>query len=367
VLELDQESRPGVQLDASEQAFRSRLRGTYAELERRAIAEPEVVGVTYADRLPGTAHAQWRIETDGNGVPDTSTPGHLVASASVALNFFDVLGAPVLAGRRFSATDLGSPSERTSSSRSGTPAVVIVNRSFVNQVLGGQNPIGRRFRRVATNGAQAPGPWLEIVGVVRDLGMIGDNMGAGLYQPIAVETATPLHVAIHLKGRPEAFAARFRTVASDVDPTLQIHELMPLDEVGASGWNDSQYLSRVLAVLSAIALLLSLTAIYSVTAFAVSTRTREIGLRAALGADRRQVVGAILRRPLAQVARGIVAGGILVTLTFAALYQSAPTGAEAALIAAYSILMMAVCLLACIVPTRRALSIEPSRALAADG
>jgi ABC-type antimicrobial peptide transport system permease subunit len=139
---------------------------------------------------------------------------------------------------------------------------------------------------------------------------------------------------------------------------------MPLDDVGASLWLESRYLSRVLAVLSAIALLLSLTAIYEVTAFTVSARTREIGLRVALGADRRRVIAAILRRPLAQVGLGVVAGGILVAATFVGLFQSTPTGAEVALIAAYSTLMMGVCLLACIVPTRRALRVEPARALA---
>jgi predicted permease len=352
LLELDRQLAPGVPPDATDEAFRLRVRSTYAELERRVLAEPEVIGLTFADPLPGTLHPRWPIEADAASAG--SAAGRGVRSAAVAPNFFEVLGAPLLAGRGFTSAD------------SGRPGVVIVNQSFVNHVLGGRNPIGRRVRHIPSDDTQTPGPWLEIVGVVPDLGMLGDEMGAGLYHPVSADAISALRVAVRVKGSPESFAARFRTVASDVDPTLQIHELMPLDDVGASGWNDSQYLSRVLAVLSAIALLLSLTAIYSVTAFAVSTRTREIGLRVALGADRRWVIAAILRRPLAQVGRGIVAGGILVALTFAALYESVPTGGEAALIAAYSLLMMGVCLLACIVPTRRALRIEPSRALAAD-
>jgi hypothetical protein len=320
------------------------------------IAEPEVAGLTVADRLPGTLHPRWRIEIDGDAAPGTSAPWHDVSSASVAVNFFDVLGVPVLAGRPFTTADLES-----------SLGVVIVNQPFVTHVLGGQNPIGRRIRRGPVDGTDTPGPWLEIVGVVRDLGMLGRDTGAGLYHPVSAETASALRVAVRITGSPESFAARFRTVARDVDPTLQIRELMPLDHVGASGWNESQYLSRVLAVLSAIALLLSLTAIYSVTAFIVSTRTREIGLRVALGADRRRVIAAILRRPLAQVGLGIVAGGFLVALTFLGIFESVPSGTEAALIAAYAVLMMGVCLLACIVPTRRALRVEPARALAVDG
>ena len=135
----------------------------------------------------------------------------------------------------------------------------------------------------------------------------------------------PLRIAIHLEDIPASLAARLRTVTSGVDPTLQLNELTPLDAVGASGWLESQYLSRSLAVLSAIALLLSLTGIYAVMASTVSTRTREIGLRVALGADRRRrVVAVVLRRLLTQVGSGIIVGGILVAATFLGLFESMP-------------------------------------------
>jgi predicted permease len=356
VLELDPELAPGVPLDASEQAFRSRVSTTYAEMERRLSTEPAVAGLTFADRLPGTAHPGWRIEIEGDAARNTVPPRLEVSSASVALNFFDVLGAPLIAGRPFTADDLASQ-----------PRVVIVNQSFATDVLGGQNPIGRRIRRVPVNDTQAPGSWLEVVGVVPDLGMVGrDGRAAGLYQPVSVDKVSPLRIAMRLRESPASFAARLRTIASGVDPTLQFSELMSLDAVGASGWIASQYLSRALAVASAVALLLSLTAIYAVMVYTVSTRTREIGLRVALGADRHRVIAVILRRPLSQVGGGIVVGGILVTVVFLMVFESMPTASEAALIAAYCALMMGVCLLACVVPTRRALRIEPARVLTVD-
>jgi putative ABC transport system permease protein len=356
VLELDRELASGVPLDASQEAFRSRISATYAELERRVRAEPAVAGLTFADRLPGTSHPGWRIEIEGEAGRGTASPGLEVSSASVALNFFDVLGAPMIAGRPFTAADLGSPRE-----------AVIVNQSFANEALGGGNPIGRRIRRASVNDAQAPGPWLEVVGVVPDLGMVGSDGGsAGLYQPVSADTASPLRIAMRLRESPALFAARLQTIAGGVDPALQLSELVPLDAVGASGWIESQYLSRSLAVLSAIALLLSLTAIYAVMAYTVSTRTREIGLRVTLGADRRRVIAVILRRPLMQVGIGIGIGGILVAMWFLALFESMPTGTEVGLMAAYCVLMMGVCLLACVVPTRRALRIEPACALTAD-
>jgi putative ABC transport system permease protein len=356
LIELDRDLASGMPLDANEQAFRSRIRGTYAELERRLRSESAVAGLTFADRLPATSHPGWRIEIEGDAARGIAPPRLEVSSASVALDFFAVLGAPVIAGRPFTAADLASPS-----------GVVIVNQSFANDMLGGQNPIGRRIRRARVDDTQTSGPWLEIVGVVRDLGMTGrDGRSAGLYLPVSADTVSPLRVAIRLRGEPESFAARFRTIASGIDPTLRLNELMPLDAVRASGWRESQYLSRSMAVVSAIALLLSLTAIYAVMAYTVSTRTREIGLRVALGADRRRVIAVILRRPLTHVGLGIVLGGILVAAAFLLILENMPTGIEAALIAVYCVLMMGVCLLACVVPARRALRLEPARALMVD-
>jgi putative ABC transport system permease protein len=341
-------------LSARLELDRERAR-TYAELERRVSAEPAVAGVTFTDRLPGTGHPIVRIEVEGERVPGTRATRHSSASASVASNFFDVLGAPPVAGRRFSGIDV----------ESALP-VAIVNQSFVTRVLRGQNPIGRRIRRARQDAADQPGRWLEIVGLVKDLGMFSNAEGAGFYEPLSPDRVEAFRAAVDVRGSPDTFAARFRDVAGEVEPTLQVHELMPLKAAGASGWLEFQYLSRVMAVLSAIALLLSLTALYSVTAFTVSRRTREIGVRLALGADRVRVVGPLVRRPLTQVGIGVGAGAILAVLAFAAVSERAPGVAEFILIAAYSLLMMAICLLACVAPASRTFRVQPARALTAD-
>ena len=108
-------------------------------------------------------------------------------------------------------------------------------------------------------------------------------------------------------------------------------------------------------------------AIYSITAFTVVQRTREIGVRVAIGAGRWRVVAPIIRRPLVQIGLGIVAGTGLVVLAFVGLRESTPTPQEAGMIAAYATLMLGVSLLACGVPIRRALRLEPSLVLRADG
>ena len=197
--------------------------------------------------------------------------------------------------------------------------VVIVNRSFVDRVLAGRNPIGRRLREVNRNreDRRSPadaGPWRTIVGVVPDLGTIHDDVLdlAAVYHPAAPGATFPTHMAVHVRGDWRALAPRLRAVAAAVDPALRLHDLRPLDEVGAGLWNEFDFLFRLLGGLSAVALLLSLSGIYAVMSFTVSRRTREIGIRVALGADQRRVLVPIFARPLLQVGLGVAAGGMLV-------------------------------------------------------
>jgi putative ABC transport system permease protein len=329
-----------------------RMASTLEELRRRLTAEPGVTAVTFAERVPGTLHPGARYEVEGDEAPPTG--GYQVGIASVDSGFFAALDAPVLSGRGFTPADLASDRE-----------VAIVNASFVEGVLRGRNPVGRRIRLGARGSERAPGPWIEIVGVVPDLGVNG-NEGIGLYRPLA-SGYTTVHLVLHVPGAPESLAGRVRALASQVEPMLRVYDVLPLDQVGADQWLESQVGSRLLVVLSGIALLLSLTAIYSIMAFTVVQRTREIGVRVALGADRRRIIAAVVRRPLGQIGLGIGVGGTLVVLTYVGLFESTLTPVEAGMIAAYAVLMLGVCLMACFVPARRALRLEPSQVLRADG
>jgi len=272
----------------------------------------------------------------------------------------------VRAGRAFHAGDL-APDSR----------VVIVNESFVRLVFGGRNPIGRHLRYRWRNspdhdgaggsrsGGAEPAPWHEIVGVVPDLGMskATDPKVAGFYHPLAADVVVPLHVAVHVRGgNPAAFAPRLRAVAAAVDPTLRVDAVARMDTLSDPGLEFAAFWVRLLAVVSAVAMLLSLAGIYAVMSFTVARRTREIGIRVALGASRRRVAAAVLARPLAQVGLGIVAGGVLTAIVGG---QATPGALVGALV--YTVLMLGVCLLACVVPTRRALQVQPTEALRADG
>jgi len=320
---------------------------TIDALRRQLSAEPDVTALAFADALPGMQHPLVRFDVEGE---HDSAIGQRAAVASIDAGFFDAMHAPLVGGRGFTMSDFGSSRE-----------VAIVNLSFVQHVTHGSHPVGRRIRRSATSRDTTPGPWIEIVGVAPDLGVGGLN-GVGVYRPLSASAST-VHVAVGVRGAPESFAIRLRAAATVADPTLRVYDVMRLDQVGADGWTESQYLSRALALSSGVALLLSLMSVYAVMAFSVVQRTKEIGTRVALGADRRQIVAAIVRRPLAQVGLGIVGGGAVVVVLFVGMFNSAPTPVEAGLMAAYAASMLAVCLSACIVPVRRALRLEPSQVL----
>jgi predicted permease len=356
---------------------------TVEELRRRVAGEPGVAGVTFVDRLPRDYHREAWVELDGDGrfvdQTDTTTaagdpPAGEVSTASIDPNYFDVLGSPVLAGRGFTASDLAADAR-----------AVIVDEGFVDLLMRGRNPLGRRVRfvdrREATaSGAEDSAPWYEVVGVVEELGMAAFNIrrrAAGLYLPAAPGTAGRTHMLVHSPGDPMSLAPRVREIAAALDPTLRLSSLHRADQVTSDFlWVVGLWL-RMTVALTAIALLLSLAGIYSVLSFAVARRTREIGVRVALGASPRRIVAATFRKPLTQVGVGVAVGFILVTAAAWFLSGHRPDGAprapdaglslgQVSLLALHAVFMLGVCLLACVVPTRRALRVEPTEALRAE-
>ncbi|HEX2188055.1 MAG TPA: FtsX-like permease family protein, partial [Longimicrobiaceae bacterium] len=388
-VQLDMEAAPGADVDgdtAAAAAHRARFGMMVEALRHRVAAEPGVVGVTFVDKLPRMNYFNHRIALDDSasvaapsvaaassaaGAPGGAPPPRWTKVAYVDPSYFDVLEAPILAGRGFQAADL-APGAR----------VAIVDQGFVDLVLQGRNPIGRRVR-IAADGTPVTGPeaeslpWFEIVGVVKELGMSGaaqDGRSAGLYRPAAPGSGFPPQMVIHTQGDPMALVPRIRAVAGTLDPTLRLSEFQRVDQVASDLlWILGLWL-RMTLVVTAMALLLSLAGIYAVLSFTVARRTREIGVRVALGANRRRVVTAIFRRPLTQVGMGVVVGGLLVAMGALVLSVHVPDSelrlSEAriplehvAILVAYAAFMLGVCLLASVVPTWRALRVEPTVAM----
>lgn len=347
------------QFDATVQRVREDLTDT-----------PGVTSVTVADRLPLMWNGHYLVDVDEGGAaapPEGEFGGsYRITTAAVEAGFFAAFEAPALAGRLFTASDYAGP-----------PRVVVVNQSFVDKVLGGRSAVGRRLRyKWASGGGQPipaanalpPGsapPWVEIIGVVRDLGMaVEPNPNtAGAYFPLNPSAVGSVMIAARVSGDMAEATNALRSVARNADSTLSVSEVQPLSRIPENGLRTVGYVVRMLGIAGGVGLMLALSGIYAVMSFAVSRRTREIGIRVALGSSRSQVVLSILRRPLIQVAVGSVLGPLL----FSLMPLSIPlTSGYVAGMAGYTLLMFGVCLLACLVPIRRLLRVDPITALRAD-
>jgi putative ABC transport system permease protein len=356
-------------------AFQARRAQTLALLERRIAQEPGVVAVTFANFTPGTLPRIRPAETasSAGSTPAYSDSG--LRTSSVGPGFFEAFDRPIVAGRAFHQGD-HSPTART----------VIVNEAFARDFkrnAGGASPIGARLRYAtsperedeagmeSTAAAEAPADaWFEIVGVVRDFGL--DPADDGTEQPHAFHaasaaTAFPFIMSVRVRGNPATLTARLPVIANDVDATVFVSEAKPLKE-----WIRDRDMGLIVPVsghvaVTALVLFLSALGIFSLVSVSVSRRTREIGVRTALGASPRQVLTGILSQAMVLMGSGIAAGGALL-LWGAAL--AGPTGRPAEDVAQFSVwlaitatVMAVACLLACIGPARRALRINPTEAL----
>ncbi|HVL68751.1 MAG TPA: ABC transporter permease [Vicinamibacterales bacterium] len=335
----------------------ARFEKTKTDLVDRLEAEPAVDDVTLAITIPGS-EPRARIAIDG---AVTVPAGALdVRLNRVAPDFFDAFGAQVIAGRVLRDGD-----------STGATQAIVVSRAFVNQLLGGANAVGRRMhyveaaRRAAATGA-TPTQY-EIVGVVTDLET--NTIAPDLVHPVIYHllgSSTRATALIRMRGNdPLQFSSRLRELTSELDPTLR------LQVVTFSDLKRQQMIGRRLMVLGSslvilTALLLPAAGIYAMMSFTVSQRRKEIGIRAALGANAGQLLRSIFTRAALQLAAGVVVG-IVVALVIDRASEGellGPLGRT--LLPVTALVMTVVGLLATAGPARRGLRIHPAEALRAE-
>jgi ABC-type lipoprotein release transport system permease subunit len=243
---------------------------------------------------------------------------------------------------------------------------LIVNEAFARNVFGGRNPVGQRIRLLTYNSDETlfgvdPKQWLEIVGVVKDVGWQSTRPEeqSVMYRPTLPGDGPASNLVLRVRD-PQALASRLRTIAAAVDPTIQLTNVQPLGKVGGEVARINWTLTAVAWLVGFIVLLLSATGIHALMSFTVARRTREIGIRAALGAHHGRLVAAIFSRAFLQIGSGIVVGS-----SIAALRGFGSTKQVMLLIAADAI-MLVVGLVACAVPVWRALRVDPMEALRAE-
>jgi putative ABC transport system permease protein len=286
------------------------------------------------------------------------TPGEEpeLYSRSVAGEYFQVLGIPIVQGRALTRND-----------RSDAPLAGVINESMARQYFPGQNPIGARIRWARSEEIQ----WITIVGVagnVRHFGLANAEEPA-IYTPYAQsaqEWKRWAEIVVRSPGTAgPALVAQLKAMVWKVDPAIPVTKVRTMSEVMSISLAAQRFNTLLLGVFAAVALLLASVGLYGVLAFSVAQRTREIGIRMALGAQTRDVLRLVLRQGLTLSLLGIAAGvavslvGTRVLAGF--LYGVAPT--DPATFAAVALVLVAVALVACLVPARRAMRVDPIVAL----
>jgi putative ABC transport system permease protein len=329
-----------------------RVRATQAELVARLTAEPGVVGVTIATGMPGGERINY-VQVDGT---ETSVQ---VRAGQVDANYFDLFGVRLAAGRSFGSGDAALAAD---------DRPVVVSRSFVSEILGGGAALGRRIRYRTDRDSTRP--WLDIVGVVEDFPPGYKNpqeTAARVYHLAAPDEMLGGVLMIRLRGHtPHAFIPTLQQVVTSVDPMLQLIRVRPLDMMYADRGRMMALLALVITILAASVLLLSAAGIHALMSFTINQRRREIGIRAALGADARRILTGVLSQASWQLALG-VAIGLGVSLVLERWSEGEMMGGSPLVyVPGIAAFMTAVGLLAAAGPARRGLRVQPTEALRAE-
>ncbi|HYR84887.1 MAG TPA: ABC transporter permease [Terriglobia bacterium] len=276
----------------------------------------------------------------------------LVPTTSVVdTNYFETFGVPLVAGRGFLPAD-----------RSDSPRVAVVNETFARRYLG-ENPVGKRMRLDGKNA-----PWMEVVGVAapgKYYGILEPPMDF-IYFPLSQNPESRMTLIVESYMDPASLAAPLREMVRSIDANVPIVGVRTMENLfEQSGVKQLQITSKITGLAAAIGLGLALFGLYAVVAYQVSRKTREIGIRVALGADQRHVMKMILRQAAKLSLTGIGIGLVLslaASLAFAsAANPRAPFDPVALILASVGLLLTA--LLAAAVPARRASRVDPMQAL----
>ncbi len=325
----------------------------YENFADRLREEPGVTDVAFGDRLP-TASPEWApVEMEQDGGPPTRLLGNYeggFAMAAVGAGYHDAFGARIVAGRGLQTADALA---------SNRP--VVVNEAFMRVV--GRNPVGARIRTLQRDSEREPGPWHEIVGVVSDLWTFpADWSGAAyIYRAASVAEVDSVVVVVRVEGDASLLAPRVAALAPQVDAGLHLRDIVTLDEIVEQEQTRMVSGSVVFGSVLLVAVVFSAAGLYALMAVAVARRTREIGIRIALGANPRNVLGSVFARAGRQLGGGMIAGNSIILLL--AWRTDSLTADLLASSVITSVIMAVVGVVACAAPARRALRVQPTEAL----
>ena len=342
----------------------------YETLLARLQAIPGMQSASIASAIPFGGSEGRRLEIDGRPAASGGQPPR-VAYITIAGQYFDVLGTSLRRGRALTPAD-GAPGAE----------VAIVNERFAAQHFPNEDPLGRRIRLLTGDGRPAPPPpagqpppapakWLTIVGVsptIRQGNPQALEPDAVVYVPHRLEAPGFMSILTRSQIESGALTMQVRQAVQAIDPDLPVFGVQTMNQFLAQARWPYRVFGTMFAIFAVIALVLSAVGIYAVTAYSVTQRTQEIGVRMALGARRGQVSWLILRQGLVQLAIGLtlgIAGALPLSGVLQSLVVQIPTK-DPVTFGLIAGLLIAVTLAACLVPARRATKLDPLVALRAD-
>jgi len=358
---FEPEGRLDVRIDPSLAGYKiEQLYGLYQQLRQRLPRIPGVLSASYS------VYSPMRGDNWGEGIHIEGHPPDERIGASwdrVSPRYFETIGTRLLRGRVIDDED--TPTSRQ---------VAVINEAFARKFFSKQDPIGRHF---GMDDARHSGDY-EIVGIVEDTKYQNAREPAypTFFLPFLQLSKDPKQawmvyshylgdIELHVAARPENVEAAVRRTLADIDPNLTILDMMSMNEQLARNFNQDRLIARLTELYGILALALACVGLYGVTAYSVARRTGEIGIRMALGANRGNVLGLVLRGALLQLGIGLVIG-IPVALAGGRLLASQLYGVKShdPLILGLASSVLAACALcAGFVPARRAASIDPMQAL----
>lgn len=318
-------------------------------------ALPGVSSVAAVNRLPlGGSNVLVGVEVDGVAPPEGGPP--LVDRRVATPGYFETMGIPVVEGRGFTRDDRAADAG----------PVAVVNEAFARLLLDG-TALGRRTRLMLRSG---PGPWISVIGVVTDVRHHGLDrpVEPEIYVPYAQAPVETMSALVRTTADPSALAPAAREIVWRLDPNLALDGTGPVSEIVRGTVEEPRFRTLVLNGFAALALLLAAVGIYGVMSYAVARRTRETGIRVALGAERVDVIRQLVGQGLASTVWGLLlgcAGGALVSQVLTGfLFGVGPL--DPVVFGSAAALLFLVAVVASYLPARRAAGIDTVRAIATE-
>ncbi|HKN67127.1 MAG TPA: ABC transporter permease [Gemmatimonadaceae bacterium] len=322
----------------------------FNEVARRVAEIPGVSAVGAAQHLPLSGF-NWHgaLDIESRPVPTTATRPNIVWR-SVVGDYFGAMKIPLVRGRLFAPTDTRD-----------APAVVVISASMAKHYWPNRDPLGERIRLGTGTNRQ----WATIVGVVGDVRSASPSAAAveEAYRPNAQQDLHFMHFVV--RANVNGIGAQIRAAVHDFDRTVPVAEMRSLEDIFAASTQASRVVTLLLAAFAALGLTLGAVGIYGVISYSVGQRTRELGIRAALGAIERRITFMIVGEGLRTAGLGVVIGTAVAVLAARALesllYEVSAT--DPLVYATVVAILLGVALIAAYLPARRAARIDPLTAL----